>query len=186
MNRRIAISSVLLGGGAAIALSRIASSRWSVSLPRAALGPLEDQRDLLASLAETVIPATDTPGATDAKVVDVLIVLLRDCCPSETQKSFTSGLQELQRYCQTHYNTAFQACTSEQRTSALVHFEPGRIMRKLTRRLGPPFFDTLRRLVTIAYCTSQVGATQGLAYDLVPGVYVSCIAMRPQQKAWAL
>jgi hypothetical protein len=186
MNRRIAINGLLLGGGTAIALSRIASSRRTESHPSAAFGHLEDHRDLLASLAETVIPATDTPGARDANVTDVLIVLLRDCCPIEAQKSFVNGLQELQQYCTMHYQALFQACTSEQRTTALAHFEPGRFMRKLTRRFGPPFFDTLRRIVTIAYCTSQVGATRGLAYDLVPGAYVSCTTMRPQQKAWAL
>jgi hypothetical protein len=186
MNRRIAISSMLLGGATAIALSRIVASRSTESHPGAVVGQLADQRDLLVSLADTVIPATDTPGARDANVADVLIVLLRDCCSIEAQTNFRSGLQELQQYCRTHYRAAFEACTSEQRTAALARFEPGRIMRRLARWRGPPFFDTLRRVVTIAYCTSQAGATRGLAYDFVPGTYVSCLTMSPHQRAWAL
>jgi len=53
------------------------------------------------------------------------------------------------------------------------------------RLLGMPFFDTLKRYTVMGYCSSQKGATQGLAYLAVPGSYQGCIAYQKDQPAWA-
>jgi hypothetical protein len=37
----------------------------------------------------------------------------------------------------------------------------------------------------LGYCTSEVGATQALAYAHVPGDYRGCVPLRPRQKGWA-
>jgi hypothetical protein len=58
----------------------------------------------------------------------------------------------------------------------------------LLRRLeaaADPFFALLKELTVLGYCTSELGATQGLAYLAVPGEYRGCVGLRPGQKSWA-
>ena len=43
----------------------------------------------------------------------------------------------------------------------------------------------LRELTLLGYFTSEIGATQALAYDAVPGGYRGCLDLKPGQKAWA-
>jgi hypothetical protein len=57
-----------------------------------------------------------------------------------------------------------------------------KVQRKIT---GRSFMDILRELVVVGYCTSEAGATQGLAFDFIPGSYTGCISLRPGQKSWA-
>ena len=46
-------------------------------------------------------------------------------------------------------------------------------------------FATLRELTLLGYFTSEIGCTQALAYEAVPGGYRGCIDLKPGQKAWA-
>ena len=39
-------------------------------------------------------------------------------------------------------------------------------------RAGSGFFSQIKSLTVLAYYTSEVGATQALIYDPVPGVYI--------------
>jgi len=53
------------------------------------------------------------------------------------------------------------------------------------RFLGKSFFTTLKEYTVEGYCTSEMGATRGLAYIHIPGKYLGCIPMQPGQKVWA-
>ena len=44
----------------------------------------------------------------------------------------------------------------------------------------------LRDLTLVGYFTSEVGATEALAYVAVPGAYRGCTDLKPGQKAWAM
>ncbi|MFI4945488.1 MAG: gluconate 2-dehydrogenase subunit 3 family protein [Burkholderiales bacterium] len=43
----------------------------------------------------------------------------------------------------------------------------------------------LKDLTLVGFFTSQIGATQVLAYEKVPGGYRGCVELRPGQKTWA-
>src|SRR5690606_16521934 len=55
-----------------------------------------DQRSLLAEIAEVIIPKTDTPGAKETGVAEVIEILLKDCYNEDQQKHFTAGLKDLE------------------------------------------------------------------------------------------
>jgi hypothetical protein len=207
LSRREAVSRILLlSGGAFAALTAYEWFTFKKSKPD--LRYLEEQKELLASLAETVIPRTDTPGAQDTNIVPIMIMLIRECTSVESQSSFIQGLRDIQSFCKGQYQREFPHCTAEEKNHALVrfesrgilprvlpHFEPHGLLARAVSRLPAAaaqylfdahFFDTLKQVVAIGYCTSELGATRGLAYDPIPGKYVGCVPMALGQKAWAI
>ena len=47
------------------------------------------------------------------------------------------------------------------------------------------FFNILKQYTTIAFCTSQEGATKALAFDFIPGEYIGCMDISENQRSWA-
>jgi len=152
---------------------------------------LEDHKDLIGALAETIIPTTDSPGAGETGTDEFIIKMIRDCTERKAQNNFISGLDNLSDYVQNHYKKTFQQCSLSERKAILTHFEmadqPNKgIFGKAERKfMGDPFFITLKKYTVIGYCTSKIGATQALAYDYIPGKYIASVPLTPNQKAWA-
>jgi len=189
MDRRRALKGFLLfGGGAAAVAAGFKGYQW---YRKPNLQHLADYKTLIAELAETIIPRTDTPGAKDAGVQDYIITMIQDCTPTKLQNKFMDGLEDVQHYAQAQYSRSFLECSKEQRHNVLAHFEKrdrqysglaGKVQRKL---FGDSFFVTLKKYTVQGYCTSIQGATQGLAYDYIPGRYQGCATLVPGQKCWA-
>lgn len=189
MNRRKAISRIILAGiGGTLAFGGF---KWYEGAKTPDLPWLEQQKDLLAALADTIIPPTDTPGARAAGVQDFMLTLLKDCTDRKSLNNFIDGLKDLQSHCQSKYHAPFTQCAEADRISTLTHFEQrdrlhsGIWGKAESRFLGKPFFLTLKAYSVTAYCTSELGATQGLAYVPVPVTYHGCIPWQPGQPAWA-
>src|SRR6218665_2037935 len=54
---------------------------------------------LLDEVAETIIPATKTPGAKAAKVGDFMKTFVTDCYTKTDQEAFTKGIVQLDEAC---------------------------------------------------------------------------------------
>jgi hypothetical protein len=144
------------------------------------------QESLIAEIAELIIPTTDTPGAKDAQVPQFISVMIRDCYPEADQLRFKEGLDQLEQNSQSTYSRSFVDLEQEQQVTLLSQAEAdARTQRENNREAGQPFFLLMKELTLIGYFTSEVGATQALAYVQVPGSYDSCTSLEPGQKAWA-
>lgn len=189
MNRRKAIGRIILAGvGGVLAFT---GYKWHEVAKQPDLPWLVDQNELLAALADTIIPPTDSPGARQAGVQDFILVLLKDCTDRHSLNKFIDGLKDLESYCRSKYNTSFVHCSEADRIATLTAFErkdrplSGIWGKAETRYLGKPFFSTLKEYTALAYCTSELGATRGLAYVAVPTEYHGCLPLQPGQPAWA-
>ncbi|MBC7890100.1 MAG: gluconate 2-dehydrogenase subunit 3 family protein, partial [Ferruginibacter sp.] len=47
------------------------------------------------------------------------------------------------------------------------------------------YFAMLKRLTISGYFTSEIGATQALNYEAIPGKFEGCIAFKKGDKPWA-
>jgi hypothetical protein len=189
MKRRTAIGRILAAGvGGGLILSGYKWYDWHKTPD---LSFVTQQKELLAALAETIIPSTDTPGGRETGVGDFIIVMIRDCTEIKTQNRFIDGIKELRSYSLSGYKKEYQHCSPEEQQSILRHFEQeGKAFRGIlgkaqNRFLGKSFFSTLKQYTVEGYCTSQQGASKGLAYLAVPGSFRGCMPMSPGQKAWA-
>ncbi|TSJ40750.1 gluconate 2-dehydrogenase subunit 3 family protein [Mucilaginibacter corticis] len=189
MNRRTTIKSLLAFGF--LGASGFSIFKWADINKAPDTKFLLSKKGLIADLAETIIPVTDTPGAKDAKVEDYIITMMQKCTDIKNQNLFIDGLADVDSYSNKHYDKSFQACKPTEKTEILKHFEKkahsfnSLIAKVEGRYLGDPFFTQLKNLTVTGYCTSQVGATKGLVYDYIPGMYNGSMPLAPHQKSWA-
>ncbi len=186
MNRRKAIIGLVGLTGAATA-----SYFFYTQTKQEDLNQLDSNKLFIAELAETIIPRTTTPGAKDAKAEEIIILWLKECTDRKTRNNFIRGLEKLKSRCQAAFDKDFMHCSAQERQALLNQFEKeekpfapifGKIQKKF---LGTAFMPTLKEYTTKAYCTSFLGATQGLAYVLIPSRREACIPLQTSQKSWA-
>src|SRR5215213_9415589 len=101
MNRRQAISRIFFGGLGGAAL--VSGYKWNALTKAPDLNYVDNNHELIAALAETIIPTTDTPGAKEAGVHDFIIMMIKECTEHKTQNKFIDGLKDLQAYCKNKY-----------------------------------------------------------------------------------
>ncbi len=152
---------------------------------------LNEKKTLIAEIAEMIIPRTDTPGAKDAKVEDFIIGMIKFCSDRRTQNIFIGGLKDLEQYSVKKYDRKFTECSQKDKAQIIQHFEDRgvysiNILNKINNKyVGKPFFTEIKELTVQGYCTSEIGATKGMAYILVPVHFQACIPIVKNQLSWA-
>jgi hypothetical protein len=189
VDRRSYLKTILVLGASSVA--SLSVFKWVAINKAVTKQEFIDKRDIIAELAELIIPATDTPGAKAAGVHDYIINVLVNCNPVKQQRKFYSGIEDVEKYTLKNFGQSFMEANFEKRTAVLAHFAnhagySSRILNKINNKLlGEPFYSKLRYLTVEGYCQSQIGATQGLAYDYIPVTYEACIPILKNQKSWA-
>ncbi len=187
MNRRVSIKSIFALG--VLGTSIYTGCGWLTN-DKFESESLYFYKNLIAELAETIIPATDSPGAKDAHVDDYIIKMLIHHEDQKTQNRFLTGLRDLQDYSINKYHKSFQSCSTSDRIKILEYYENRDLNYEILERienklLGERFIYKLKSLTVIGFCTSKVGATKALAYDFIPIDYQACVPLKKGQKSWA-
>lgn len=119
MNRREAVQYIsLLVGGTIVGGSAFLSgckSKTGVSMVFS-----EADISLLDEIADTILPATKTPGAKAAKVGQFMTVMVNDCYEAPDQKIFHEGLAKLDDASKDKNGKSFMESTPQQRHDLLV------------------------------------------------------------------
>jgi hypothetical protein len=191
MNRREALNRValLMGttvvGGAAF-LEGCSTGDKKVAAA-AGLPFSAESISFLDEVAETIIPATNTPGAKAAKVGAFMNTMVTDCYDEQNQKIFAEGLTKIEDASQKKFSTSFAKATPEQRKELLTAIDKEATAYKKSKKDGDPahYFSLMKQLTLLGYFSSEIGATQALRYVAVPGRYEGCIPYKKGDKAWA-
>lgn len=128
----------------------------------------QDQVDLVSSVAETIIPKTDTPGATDLGLQHFVLKMVDDCTPKDTQQDFLKGADQLESRSKKLYGKSFALCSKQQREAMLNNIEqhPESVSKE-----EKTFFKTAKGFTVFGYTYSKFFMTKELVYELVPGRY---------------
>jgi len=150
-----------------------------------------DQEKVIAEIAEVFIPKTDTPGAKDIGLEKFIISFMKDCCDPGTQYNFIQGLNAFKEKAKTNFKNEFWNLSAQDKDKMVRDEETFSFTLLSTIKLKvikspASFFQLMKKLSVLGYCTSQEGATEALSYLPIPGRYVPCIPLEPGQKAWAL
>ena len=198
MNRRKALSRILLAGiGGTLAFGGYKWYDWNKTPD---LAWLDRKKDLLAALADTIIPPTEDPasakhipGASESGAPSFyMLVLLKDCTRPENPQSFHRRPQRSRSPLSRNLSVLFYPMPpkrpdkkSSPGSKKKTNLYKVSGVRAEGRYLGKPFFITLKEYTVQAYCSSEMGATRGLDYVPVPGSYHGCIPLQPDTPAWA-
>lgn len=138
---------------------------------------------MLEALVDTILPATATPGAREARVQVFVDLALRDCYTAAEQKLFVEGMDALAAECQAAHGRPFETCAPDERHALLARLDAASYAPDTGARGS--FIRILKDVTLVGFFTSRIGATQVLAYEAVPGGFRGCLDLRPGQKGWA-
>ena len=188
MNRREALKRVaaLVGGTLSIPTVAAALSGCQPSGSGSLMTFTADQAELVATIAERIIPATDTPGARAAGVHRFIDLILAETALPEDRERFLAGLDAVDAQCEEDYGQPFLACTPEEQNDLLTQWDEAAFGNGASSSPDtPPFFQMMKELTLVGYYTSEIGATQELRFDPVMGRYDPCVPFDEIGRAWA-
>ena len=184
--RRQAIKQLALLVGLSLTASSLNALANSFSLPRdmrrrqqTLLDP--QQLALLAEVGELIIPTTDTPGAKAAGVHHFINHQLVYCFSKSDQARHLKYLARLANIAREQLGHEFIVAPPAQQIALLNAMEKGTAPFTQEDR---HFFKSLKALVIFGYYTSEIGATQELGYQPVPGGFKT-IKFHQVGKIWA-
>lgn len=186
MNRRDAL--LALGGVAVLAdplyaAGRSLHARMGGGRGLQVLDP--HQNDTVATIAELIIPATDTPGARAAKVNEFIDLVLAEWYDAADRTRFLDGLSDVDARSRNLFTRNFTACTPQQQTQILTALDAELAELREAEIRGDRlesgtqqrFFGMMKRLTLVGYYTSEVGATEELHNPIIPGRYDGCAVL---------
>ena len=179
MNRRaLLLGAVVLLGGAA-ALTRFNRKPAGVASDSGAAMSAE-QFALLEQVTEVMIPATDTPGAIAAGVPAFIRQMMSQWASTASRAEIAGILEAVDKAAWAKFGAAFIELPPKRRHHILRSFDKDR-----TDRQDPPY-GKFKYLVLAGYYLSEVGATQELRYELIPGAWRACVPFSEIGRATAV
>ena len=147
---------------------------------------LNSQQELISKLAECIIPSFKKANS-DEKLVS----LISNCADIKSQNRFINGLISLEERTIAQFSHSFLECRPAERRKIIEYYNDNfnstntLLLKVETKLIGKPFFATLKEFTSIAFFTSEFGATKVLQYSHVPSKYIGCINIDPNQVSWA-
>ena len=207
MNRRDAIKkAAFLLGGALSAPTLLAMTRWEQQPIVSASGAWQEgdilfslselQKQIVAEVAEMIIPKTDTVGAKDVGVPAFIEMMLKDCYAQPEQLSFMEGVMALEasKFLDMDSPTRIERLKKiEAETKALMKArevkqtkmgdnDDKEEMKAIPK--GLPFWRLMKELTLLGYFTSEKGIKASFEYVQIPSK-LELIKLKPNQKAYA-
>ncbi len=128
-----------------------------------------------------MIPPTDTPGALDAGVPAFVRQMLAEWGSRETARAILGVLDTIEKQAWHQFRrghswrcppSAGWTCCAPSTTESLARQDPA--------------YGKFKWLVLLGYYQSEVGATQELRYELVPGAWRACLPLAEVGRAAAV
>jgi hypothetical protein len=127
----------------------------------------------LRALVDVILPATDSPAASAADTHYFIDLAVPACASPAAQQTFREGLAAFAGY-------------DELGASEQVARLKARAASDIEKAYDASFFKILKDYTLVGYFLSEVGATQALAYERIPGGFQGDLPLKPDQKAWAI
>lgn len=146
-----------------------------------------EQNEMVDTISDIILPATDTPGASAANVNRFIDAMVGESYLPENRDQFLSGLEDVNARCQDTYDAPFVDCTSEQQRELVSQLDQETFGDDAGEfdSDSPPFFRMLKELVIIGYYTSEIGATEELKTNIVPGYYDGDVPYEEIGRSWS-
>lgn len=145
------------------------------------------QSEIIVAAAERIIPATDTPGATDANVGAFIERILSDWYSSAERDRLVTGLDSLDSRSHAVHGRAFSQCSTQQQDALLLELDDEVTALRDARAMNAPgagnpdthWFSMFKYLTVWGYFTSEAAARETLHEFPLPGRFDGCAPYEP-------
>jgi hypothetical protein len=147
----------------------------------------------VVAMIDQIIPDTDTPGAKVARVNEFIDVILTEWANEGERKNFLEGLAGVDKKSNELFAKDFVVASPAQQLSLLRAMDEAAAFEASTRPPRPDrddleerdkqlegnFFSIFKRLTLHGYYTSEIGFTQELKLEIIPGALHGCVPRGP-------
>src|SRR5690606_13698952 len=119
MNRRAAVRTLLYIAGGTLVLPACFRESGKAGIDLTHLSISEDDEQLLAELAETLVPTTDSPGGKELLLHLFVLKMVDDCHTPEEQVKFAKGLSAFSTWSRNELGVGFADADADSRTELL-------------------------------------------------------------------
>ena len=134
----------------------------------------------LETMAEIMIPRTDTPGARDAGVPGYFDAMMANWASDERRRDFAAIVADLDRAAIGAGGKPLPLLAPADAFEVVRAFDAARMAA------GDATYSKFKELVLTLYYLSEVGATQELRYEPGPGAWEPWNEIGPDTRAWAI
>lgn len=131
-----------------------------------------DELRLVGVIGDTILPRTETPGATDVGVPDFIDLMMTEWYPAAAVTSFHHGLRAIDRSAWRHLSWSFVGLSESTRLTLLKKWDAGNAADTATGG-----FKTLKLLTIYGYFTSEKVMKDVMKRPIIPGRYDPCISL---------
>jgi len=146
------------------------------------------QNEMVTTIAEIIIPQTDTPGAKAARVNEFIDLILTEWYDAEEKSIFLDGLADVDARARDLVGKDFVAIAEKQQVELLQALDDEvaalRAETNMRRRRNRPpeknFFFMIKQLTLVGYYTSQIGFEQELHAEIIPSRHAGCALLEEE------
>lgn len=168
MKRRDALRSLALLTGGLVLVPSCDFSKEDILGAYQNLDVTPSLKQLLADIAETIIPAGNLKGAADIEVQDFILVMVNDCMEKEAQQIFMSGLRGFEDYGKKSTGRSFEKLVREEKEALILE---GLSAEDESQKTIKDFLQTTKRFTIQGFMVSEYMQTEVKPYSLIPGEY---------------
>jgi Gluconate 2-dehydrogenase subunit 3 len=145
------------------------------------------QNATVVTMTDLIIPETDTPGAKAARVNEFIDVILTEWATDEERQNFLNGLAGIDKQSNELFGKDFVDATPVQQVTLLRAMDDfaasergdrsekhGNTVPEFDTQLRGNFYDIFRGITLHGYYTSEIGFTQELKLQIIPGAQHGC------------
>jgi len=171
MDRRKAIQSTAI-----TVVGLISLPQWMISCgvsdsPTHQSSFTSTEQSILASIADTIIPAGNSIGALSVGVDKYLQKLIDDCCEKDAQDDIKKQLTKLNLAADKEFGKSFTKCSQQEKEKMLLKLSSSEIQEEKA------FFNYMKSETIRGFTTSQKVMQDYLGYKVAPGHYYGCVTV---------
>jgi gluconate 2-dehydrogenase gamma chain len=193
IDRRAAVRALLQGGLALNLTPGFAAAAWSAvaaageaSAPRARAGAhahahAHAHAEMIARIAETILPRSDTPGATDVGVSSWINLVVAEYFSDAQRAAFLAGLSAIDQLALAQFGARMAALKADDLTGVVATLDAACGSTHLTA--AQRGYVQLKELVIVGYFTSQPVQHDLLKIVILPGRFDGDVPIAPASPA---
>ena len=181
LDRRALLRSAILlvGGAASGALPDLAWAQGTAEATAKRFLP-QAQLRVLQELCGVIIPKTDTPGAREAGVPELIDALLAEWASPKTRAQLVGAIDDVEARSRADAGAGLAALPPAKQLAFVTAYDSAAM------RGDNGGYRRLKDLILTGYYLSEPGATQELRYELAPGVWEPAVPVTAETRTWAV
>lgn len=131
-----------------------------------------DEYKVVSAIADIILPASDTPGALDLNIPQLIDLLLADNLTEIRQQSFREGYLEFEEVME-RSSVAFEEISPGEQVEIIKELEDED--NTFSDTIKSSFYRLIKQYTIFGYYTSEYVMENILDYHAIPGRYEGCI-----------